>query len=246
MKAEEIQRILAQHDAYWDDQRAELRELKSFYMTRYWKERQSIPYGDMSQVLRTELPKAFAVVESYLGSLYAKNPAVICGPDIRGRGNPQVSEATANRYLLTAREQIEDATRLALCFPCAFLKLAPVANVDPLKRVSTAAVPPWEVILDARPAAGNHSDMWGMCTSCHWMRQLCAITSAGTDLLHVSTHRGSTRPARRSVPCSPTMGRPSQMMGGGCAWLSFMICRLMSSWCGHLTTKMATDSFSLV
>jgi len=149
MKAEEIQRILAQHDAYWDDQRAELRELKSFYMTRYWKERQSIPYGDMSQVLRTELPKAFAVVESYLGSLYAKNPAVICGPDIRGRGNPQVSEATANRYLLSAREQIEDATRLALCFPCAFLKLAPVANVDPLKRVSTAAVPPWEVILDA-------------------------------------------------------------------------------------------------
>ena len=100
-------------------------------------------------MLRTELPKAFAVVESYLGSLYAKNPAVIVGPDIRGRGNPEVSQATANRYLLTAREQIEDATRLALCFPCAFLKLAPVANVDPLKRVSTAAVPPWEVILDA-------------------------------------------------------------------------------------------------
>jgi hypothetical protein len=149
MKPQDIQRILAQHDAYWDDQRAELRELKSFYMTRFWKERLAVPYGDRSAVLRTELPKAYAVVESYLGSLYAKNPAVIVGADIRGRGNPEVSQATANRYLLTCREQLEDATRLALCFPCAFLKLAPVANVDPLKRVSTAAVPPWEVITDS-------------------------------------------------------------------------------------------------
>ena len=149
MKPSDIERILTAHDAYWDDQRAELRELKSFYMTRFWRERLAVPYGDRSQVLRTELPKAYAVVESYLGSLYAKNPSVILGPDIRGRGNPQVSQSTANKYLITAREQIEDATRLALCFPCSFLKLAPVANVDPLKRVSTAAVPPWEVILDA-------------------------------------------------------------------------------------------------
>ena len=36
MKPQDIERILAQHDAYWDDQRAELRELKSFYMTRFW------------------------------------------------------------------------------------------------------------------------------------------------------------------------------------------------------------------
>ena len=149
MKPDEIQRILAQHDAYWDECRAELRQQKAFYMTRYWKERLQVPYGDRSQVLRTELPKGYAVVESYLGSLYAKNPAVIVGPDIRGRGNPEVSQATANRYLLTVREQVEDATRLALVFPCSFLKLQPVANVDPLKRISAAAVPPWEVIVDA-------------------------------------------------------------------------------------------------
>jgi len=149
MKPDEIQRILAQHDAYWDDCRSELRQQKAFYMTRYWKERLQVPYGDRSQVLRTELPKGYAVVESYLGSLYAKNPAVIVGPDIRGRGNPEVSQATANRYLLTVREQVEDATRLALVFPCSFLKLQPVANVDPLKRISAAAVPPWEVIVDA-------------------------------------------------------------------------------------------------
>ena len=153
MTPDTIARILAQHDDYWEERRAEMRELKSFYMTRYWKTRQAVPYGAQSQVVRTELPKGYAVIESYLGSLYARNPAVIVQPDIRGRGNPEVSQATANRHLLTTREQIEDATRLALCFPCAFLKLQPVPNVDPLKRVSTAAVAPWEVIVDATASA---------------------------------------------------------------------------------------------
>mgnify|MGYP003651698986 CR=1 FL=1 len=151
-KPEQIATILAQHDAYWEERRGEMRELKSFYMTRYWKERQAVPYGSQN-VVRTELPKGYAVIESYLGSLYSRNPAVIVQPDIRGRGNPEVSQATANRHLLTTREQIEDATRLALCFPCAFLKLQPVPNVDPLKRVSTAAVAPWEVIVDATASA---------------------------------------------------------------------------------------------
>jgi hypothetical protein len=36
-----------------------------------------------------------------------------------------------------------------LIYPCAFLKLAPVESVDPLKRVSCSALPPWEVIVDA-------------------------------------------------------------------------------------------------
>jgi hypothetical protein len=89
------------------------------------------------------------VVESYLGSLYAKNPSVEVQADIRGRGNAEVAEATANTYLLTVREQLEDATRLALIYPCSFLKLAPVLSADPLKRVSCAALPPWEVVVDA-------------------------------------------------------------------------------------------------
>ena len=82
-----------------------------------------------------------------------------CGwnPDLRDRGNPEVAQATANQYLLTIREQLEDATRLALIYPCAFMKLAPVESVDPLKRVSCAALPPWEVIVDA--------------TACSWDQQ---------------------------------------------------------------------------
>ena len=145
----EIQQICDDHDAYWNHRRDHLRECRAMYMTRFWKK--ETPY--MDNILRTEVPKAYAVVESYLGSLYAKNPSVFVTPDIRGRGNPDVAEATANLYLKTVREQVEDATRLALIYPCAFLKMAPVESVDPLKRVSCSSLPPWEVIVDSTAPA---------------------------------------------------------------------------------------------
>jgi len=154
LQPKDIQAILGQHDLYWDDRRERMREYRRLYMTQFW-EQDGFTMND--GVLRTEVPKAYAVVESYLGSLYAKNPSVRVEPDIRARGNPAVAQATANQYLLTVREQLEDATRLALIYPCSFIKLAPEQNVDPLKRVSCAALPPWEVIVDA--------------TACSWDQQ---------------------------------------------------------------------------
>jgi hypothetical protein len=146
IKPSQIRSILLQHDTFWGDQRSEMRQLKALYMTRFWKTR-----GD-STALRVEMPRAYAMVESYLGSLYSKDPAVKVAPDLRSRGNPQVAQATANTYLRTVRKVLENATRLALIYPCAFVKLAPVASVDPLKRVTSAALSPWEVIVDATAA----------------------------------------------------------------------------------------------
>ena len=145
-----IRDIINAHDVYWDSRRDRMREYRRLYLTEFWE---SETYPSLDGVLRTEVPKAYAVVESYLGSLFAKNPSVRVEPDIRDRGNPEVAQATANRYLLTIREQLEDATRLALIYPCSFLKLAPEENVDPLKRVSCAALPPWEVIVDSTAAS---------------------------------------------------------------------------------------------
>ena len=144
-----VAEIVAGHDLYWTNRREELREYRRLYMTDFWNKQEISVEG----VLRTEVPKAYAVVESYLGSLYAKNPAVFVQPDLRARGNAEVAEATANLYLLTVREQLEDATRLALIYPCSFVKLSPVPSVDPLKRVAAAALPPWEVIVDATACA---------------------------------------------------------------------------------------------
>ena len=150
LEPSDIRDILEQHDLYWDHRRDRLREMRRLYMTDFWGGSE-MPL--MDGILRTEVPKAYAVVESYLGSLYAKNPSVRVEADVRDRGNPEVAQATANQYLLTIREQVEDATRLALIYPCSFILMATVENVDPLKRVSCAALPPWEVIVDATAAS---------------------------------------------------------------------------------------------
>lgn len=139
----EVAEIVAGHDQHFDSKRSLYRECRALYLTRFWREN---TYTD--NVLRTEVPKAYAVVESYLGSLYAKDPSVVVGPDLRGRGNPEVAEATANQFLKSVRQQIEDATRLALIYSPGFIKLSPVESVDPMKRVAAAAIPPWQVIVD--------------------------------------------------------------------------------------------------
>ena len=142
----EVRTILEVHERYWDAVRDDMRLYKRLYMTKFWDPMHS---RYTSGVLRTQVSKAYNTVESYIGSLYSKNPAVKVEPDLRDRGNPEVAEAVANQYLLGVREQLEDATRLALIYPCSYLKLAPVENIDPLKRVACAALPPWEVIVDA-------------------------------------------------------------------------------------------------
>lgn len=156
----QIEEIVKAHDNYWNDRRSRMRELRNMYMTDFWGvDRSNKRFVDT--VLRTEVPKAYAVVESFLGSLYAKNPAVVVTPDLRARGNPQVAAATANTYLGSVRAQVEDATRLALIYPCSFVKLAPTESVDPLKRVVCSALAPWEVIVDATASSWDQQRFVG-------------------------------------------------------------------------------------
>ena len=91
LNPKQVGEIVKIHDNYWNDRRGRMRELRNMYMTDFWgADRQNKRFID--HVLRTEVPKAYAVVESFLGSLYAKNPAVVVTPDLRARGNPQVAE----------------------------------------------------------------------------------------------------------------------------------------------------------
>lgn len=137
----QVSAILSAHDAYWERQRPQMRQYHSAYMTRYWRDQ-----GLAST--RVEVAKAFQVVQSYLGALYARAPSVIVSPDLRASGNPEVAQGVANHWLLGKQPVIEAATVLALVFPHAALKLSPVEDADPLRRVAVSAIPPWELVLD--------------------------------------------------------------------------------------------------
>lgn len=144
--------VMAEHDAYWDSMRMELRRYKLAYEQRYW-ERQDQQQNQA--LLLIETSRMYEFVESYQASLFSKEPAVVVRGDIRGRGNAKITQSACNEFLGAARSTIEDASRLANLYPCAMVKLAIVDNKEPYKRVTPVAVPGWDIVVDVA------SNTWG-------------------------------------------------------------------------------------
>tara|TARA_R110002012_G_scaffold21571_6_gene75162 strand:- start:2341 stop:4020 length:1680 start_codon:yes stop_codon:yes gene_type:complete len=130
------------HKKYWTQRRPELRRLRAAYMCRYWDKLHT-----PDQIL-IETSRAYEFIEGYVASLFARSPAIVAKGDLRGKGDPAKVQALVNNYLGGIRNQLEDSTRLGLIYPCSFLKLVPNDHPDPFKRVTVAAVAPWDVIVD--------------------------------------------------------------------------------------------------
>lgn len=142
MNVESLRKIVEAHDAYWDRQRPHMKQLKSVYETNYWDR----SYDEGQIIIETS--RGYEFVEGYIASLFAKNPAVVARPDLRGRGDERKAQELANQFLLSTRGIVEDASRLALIYPCSFIKFSPQGHPDVFKRVKASALPPWEVIVD--------------------------------------------------------------------------------------------------
>ena len=139
-----IKTILDTHDGYWEDKKRELYQYKSAYDTDFWdKDRLD---SDTSILIQTS--DGYGYIESYIASLFSRNPGVIIKRGLRGKGDPRKAAALCNDFLVHYREQIEDASRLALIYPCSFIKLVPVDNPDVYKRVDMMSVNCWDIILD--------------------------------------------------------------------------------------------------
>ena len=146
-----IRTILSEHDSYYDSIRGELKKYRDNYATKFWN---SSTTNDYDNMLRLETSDCFTFVETYIASLFSKNPAVVIGKDaVANSGNPRIAEAVANRFLFNQQTQIEIASRLALIYPSSFLKLSPSNSEDMLEKVQIRALPPWEVIVDMSASA---------------------------------------------------------------------------------------------
>ena len=115
---ENIKQIVAAHDKHWDDIKPELYKYKRAYECRMWDDE----LVDRSQIT-IETADAFGYIESFVNSLFTRNPGIIAKKGLRGTGEPKKAAALANNFLLSQREVIEDAARLALIYPMSFLKL---------------------------------------------------------------------------------------------------------------------------
>jgi hypothetical protein len=131
------------HCRYWDDRRPEMRRLRNAYLMRYWKRN-----PDYDDSLLIETSRAYELVESYVASLFVRDPSVVVKPDIRGNGNAELTQEIANNWLVSTRRQIEDGMRLALIYPWAALKLTASDAPDVLNRVDMTPICPWDVLVD--------------------------------------------------------------------------------------------------
>jgi hypothetical protein len=142
--------IYEAHNRYWDERRPEMRRMRNAYLMRYWQ--RSFTYDDN---LLIETSRAYELIESYVASLFVRDPSVVVKPDLRGKGSPELTEDVANYWLLNTRREIEDALRLSLIYPFAAMKLCANDTPDVLRRVDMTPVGPWDVIVDDAASSWN-------------------------------------------------------------------------------------------
>ena len=134
------------HEKYWKNQRKHLYNYKQAYETDFWEDSETYGLGDYGITIQTS--DAYGYIESYIASLFSRNPGVVFKDGLRNRGNKDIAEHLANDFLLRQRTVIENASRMALIYPMAFAKLMPRESEDIYRRVDMFALPPWEVIID--------------------------------------------------------------------------------------------------
>jgi hypothetical protein len=140
---EMARRIYDNHEMYWRDRRPEMRRLRNAYLMRYWQRNMSYDAN-----LLIETSRAYELIESFVASLFVRNPSVVVKADIRGNGDPELTQEVVNTWLIDARREIEDAMRQALIYPWAAIKLCPNDTKDVLRRVELTSVGPWDILVD--------------------------------------------------------------------------------------------------
>ena len=141
-----LRTICEHHDKYWEDKRRDLYAYKQCYETDFWDKSETYGMGDWGITIQTS--DAYGYIESYISSLFSRNPGVIFKDGLRQRGDKLIAEHLANDFLVRQRTVIEDASRMALIYPMAFAKLMPRESRDIYRRVDMFAVAPWEVLID--------------------------------------------------------------------------------------------------
>jgi hypothetical protein len=143
MKPKDLQIIVDDHERFWENQRQNLVRYKSVYEMDFWEGEKN----DSTQI-RVQTNDGYGYIEGYQASLFAKNPSVVIKPGVRGMGHPKKAQGIANSFLQKSRTEIENASRMALIYPNAFVKMVPEDRDDVYERVTPVAVPPWEIIVD--------------------------------------------------------------------------------------------------
>jgi hypothetical protein len=162
MKASKVAEIYDAHKEYWEHQRQELQRYKAAYECEFWDNRGANFLLHGEQMLNIQTSDAYGYIESFIASLFAKNPSVVLKKGLRNQGHHEKAQAIANDFLVRARQEIENAARMSLIYPMAFFKLVPNDDEDELyDKIYPIAVPCWDIIVDRNASRWDKSKFVG-------------------------------------------------------------------------------------
>ena len=145
----DISMIIAAHEGYWDARRGTMNNLTNMMKQQLFRT-PGAAVSFQNQIV-IEPATAHSVIEGYMSNLYPKAPAVICGSDLKGRGNPDVVQAVINRFLYDQSDILERGMSSALIYPFSFWKLATLPDdvvESVIDQIDMRPVHPWDVIVD--------------------------------------------------------------------------------------------------
>jgi len=141
-----VQIALEDHLDVWEKQKHTCTLYKDAYHTEFFKGRKDSYFPDFW--LTIETADTYAAIESYISALFPKSPAVeLENPTVPDKDKLTIKTIIDN-FLYSKSEEIQDAMRLGLVYPSAFLKCVPRESEDPFNRVDVSPVEPWNIIVD--------------------------------------------------------------------------------------------------
>lgn len=134
----QIQATLAEHEQYWSNKKSHMSQLKKIYEVEYYSKLEH----------KVEVADAFSYIERYIASLFLSNPSVEVQSRVASADARKAIRTACNDFLEEAVREIQNASRIGLIYPAAYLKLVPQDSDNPLARVSVESLLPWDVIVD--------------------------------------------------------------------------------------------------
>jgi hypothetical protein len=145
--ADMVRASVARHDDFWAPQRKTMQAYRDLYGSRFHGADET-PDGNVL----IETGDGPAHVESVVGALFSRAPAVEVGQDLSDeKHDPRVPQTVSNMWLGKQRSVFEQGTRLALLYPCAFFRVGPVSGKRarrPVDAVEVQARAPWNILAD--------------------------------------------------------------------------------------------------
>jgi len=147
----EINEIIGSHEAYWASKQGTMNNLTNMMKQQLFRSQTNQIGLRFNDQIIIEPAVAHSVIEGFMSNLYPKAPAIICGGDLKGKGNPEIVQAVVNRFLFDQSDIIERTMSGALIYPFSFWKLAilPDEQVDSvIDQVDMRPIHPWDIVVD--------------------------------------------------------------------------------------------------